>query len=268
MVKFKLDLHTHTSDFVHLIFTKPSNVNYLVSLLDLLFKKHGNLILGIANFNDDCRYEKIMQVSKRLHRGYNTNYKFKECFFSISKNGKTIYFVKADEIDTNKGHILIIGHEGKIRKRNLKEILKEAHKDHSIIIASHPLHNVVIGHFIIKKMSLSSEDIAQNKRQIDAIELDSYFPKDWRKIKKISKTQKIPVVSESDAHFLGEFFKSYFELDNLSFRDSNRFRKTLKKALRRKIKLHAQEHNFMAEYKHIFQVYLSILGKKLHILEY
>ena len=268
MVKFKLDLHTHTSDFIHLFFTNPHKERYIVSLLDILFKKQGNLVLGIANFNDDSRYEKVIQIIKKLPKKYDVNYRFKECFVSISKSNQTIHFVKADEIDTEKGHILIIGHNGKIKKRNLKEVLKEAHKNHCIVIASHPLHDFAVGHFIIKKMSLSKEELIKNKKQIDAIELDSYFPKDWKKIKKISKNEKIPIVSESDAHFLDEFFRSYFELKGLNFKNPSIFKKSLKKALKRTIKLHAQRYNFTAEYKHILQVYFEKLGKRLHILQY
>ncbi len=265
-MKFKLDLHAHTSDFAHLFFTNPNNQNYVTSLLKDLYKKHGNLILGIANFNDDRRYERFVEISKKLPKEYKVDYTFEEIFITISRGHQKIHFIKCDEIQTNRGHILIVGYEGMIKKRTLNEVLKNAYRNKCIIIVSHPLHNVMIGHFIIKKISLTEKEIVKNKKLIDAIELDPYFPGDWKKVKEISRKEKIPVIAESDAHFLGEFFKSYFELGELKFKNPNILKKSLKKALKKSIKIHAEKHNFVAGYKHILQVFIENFGKKIGLI--
>lgn len=266
MKTYKLSLHSHTSNFVHFILTKPNKKEYLENLLKILFRKKGNLVLGISNFNDDDRYKKLLETAEKLKK-----YKFeennKDFFFSIEKDNKKIYFIKTDEIKTDKGHILIIGLKGKIKKRKLEEILKTAHKQNCIIIANHPLHKFNIPHFFVGKISLAKEDLEKNKKYFDALELNSYFPEDWKNIKRFANKNKISLVSDSDAHFLDEIFISFYEVKNLNFKNPTSFKKSLKKALREKLHLHARKFGYFAEYKHAFEIALEKIGKKIGLLK-
>ena len=274
MKTYKLSLHSHTTNFIHFILTKPNKKKYLKKLLKILFIKKGNLVLGISNFNDDDRYKKLLETAENL-RNYKINAKYRDFFFSIEKNNKKVYFVKTDEIETNKGHILIIGFKGKIRKRRLEEVLKEAHKQGCVIIANHPLHHEFnITYFFIKKILNSNKEISINKKELikhkkdfDAIELDAYFPEDWIKIKKFATKNKIPIISDSDAHFLDEIFASFYEVKNLNFINPALFKKSLKNALKKRIHLHAKKYGYFARYKHLLEVVLENFGKKIGLLK-
>lgn len=166
MRTYKLSLHSHTSNFVHFILTEPNKKEYLENLIKNLFKKHGNIVLGITNFDDDGRYEKLLDATKLLAPEYIINKDNKDYFFSIKANNKSIHFIKSDEIETEKGHILIIGFKGKIRKRDLKEVLNEAHNQHCIIIANHPLHEFNVSYFLIKKLLGGAENISIDKKSL------------------------------------------------------------------------------------------------------
>ena len=125
MESYKLSLHFHTTNFVHFILINPNKQEYLEKLLKILFRKKGNLVLGISNFNDDNRYKKLLKTAEKLKR-FEFDEMNKDSFFSIEKKSKKVYFVKTDEIETDKGHILIIGFNDKIKKRGLENVLKEA----------------------------------------------------------------------------------------------------------------------------------------------
>ena len=187
---------------------------------------------------------------------------------------KEIYFVKTDEINTDKGHILIIGFKGKIKKRKLEIVFIEAHKQKCIIIANHPLHHEFkINYFIIKKIlnsneiSMNEEELKKHKKDFDSIEINSYFPEDWKDIKKFAKKNNVSLVSDSDAHFLDEIFTSFYEVKNISFKNSKLFKKSLKIALKRGINLHAKKYGYFVKYKHVLEIILENLGKKIGLIK-
>jgi len=214
-------------------------------------------------------WRKFVNATKKLPKEYTIDRKYQDYFISISKNKKRIYFVKTDEIETNKGHISIIGFKGKIKKRKLREVLKQAKKQRCVVIANHPLHEYGLSYFLFwgENISLSKKTIRKNKKFFDAVELNAYFPENWKKVRIFSKKNKIPVVADSDAHSFNEFFKSYFELENINFNNPKKFKKSLKKALKKKIKIHAREHGFEAKYKHIAGVFLEEIGEKLGVIK-
>ncbi|HVY01255.1 MAG TPA: PHP-associated domain-containing protein [Candidatus Nanoarchaeia archaeon] len=271
MVSYKLSLHSHTSNFAHFLAFSPNKKEYLEELIRKLTKKHGNIVLGVSNFNDD-RYGLLLKATSLLSKEYKVNTDHKECFFSVKYQNKSIHFVKSDEINTEKGHILIVGYTKSIHNHNLHDILKAAHKQHCIIIANHPLHTPSTSYFFVKKIfglhsdiSLTSEDIKKHKKDFDAVELNSYFPEDWHKIREFSKKTGIPTVSDSDSHFLNEMFTSWYEIKDLSFSSPNKFKKSLKKGLRKGLHIHAAKYGFLAVYKHVLQVMIEHFGRKLGI---
>ncbi len=271
---FKVSLHSHTTNFVHFILTKPNKKQYLEKLLKILFKKRENIVLGISNFNDDERYKKLFEVTRLLSREYLVNKKYSDYFFSIQRLDKKIYFIKTDEIETDKGHILIVGFNGKIRKRELEHVLREAQKQKCIIISNHPLHNFGFPYFLVKKilgksknLGLNKRDLIKNKKYFDALEINSYFPEDWKKIKAFAKKNSKPLVSDSDAHFLDEIFTSWYEVEGLNFKNPAEFKKSLKRALRRNLHLHSKKYGYLARYKHSFEIVLEKIGRKMGIIK-
>ncbi|MFH1290495.1 MAG: PHP-associated domain-containing protein [Nanoarchaeota archaeon] len=276
-MKYKLSLHSHTSDFAHLVFFTINKKYYLKKLLSTLFKKSTEktlLVLGITNSNDNRHYEQIVSLTKSLPKTYRANYAHKDYFVSLEYKNRKIYLIKTDEIGTDKGHILIVGFKGRIKKRSLKEILKEAKKQKCVIIANHPLHEFHVPHFLLEKIfglhrsiGLTKSELKKYQKSFDAVELNSYFPEDWERIKQFAKKNKLPFVSDSDAHFIDEIFKSWYETSDLDFSSPRKFKKALKKSLKKGLHLHAQAHGFAAKYKHVLQILLEGYGKKLNIIK-
>jgi len=248
---YRISLHSHI--------TPPPQKKLSKEFLELLLQKPPTLVLGITNSNNNNHYKNFLKSLNNLK--FQISSPYKDHFFSITKNNKTIYFVKTDEIATDKGHILVIGFKGKIHHRRIKETLKEAHRQNCIIIANHPLHEFAIPHFIIKdvlgakrKISMNKKILTKYKKQFDALELNSYFPEDWKDIKAFARKNKLPIVSDSDAHFTNEIFTSYYQTKNLDFSSPNKFKRSLKKAIHKQVKLHAKAFGLEAEYKHGFQI--------------
>ncbi|MFH1452308.1 MAG: hypothetical protein ABIF88_03990 [archaeon] len=274
MTSYKLSLHSHPTNFAHLIFTSPNKEKYFDNLLKILHRKKGNIVLGITEFNNDKRFKKFLDTIKKLKK-YKISCPYENYFFSIKKDKKEIYFIKTNEIGTDKGHILIIGFIGEIRKRKLEEVLKEAHKQKCIIIANHPLHlENKISYFLIKKIfgsskepSINKKNLLKYKKDFDAIELNSYFPEDWKNIKKFSKQNKVQLVSDSDAHFLDEIFTSFYEVKNLNFKNPSSFKKSLKKSLKRNLSLHSGKAGYSAKYKHALEILFENFWKKIGIIK-
>ncbi|MBS3094678.1 hypothetical protein J4474_03360 [Candidatus Pacearchaeota archaeon] len=256
---FKIDLHTHTSDFSHFIFAKINKKEYLQKILTKLFRKGDKIIVGVAEFNSDGRYSKLVETAKELSKDCIVEFGNEDYFISIKKGEKIIYFIRTDEIETDKGHILIIGNKNKIDSRNLSHLLKTARKKRWIVIADHPLHKTGLSYFLIskifslKKLSLDKKTLEKNKEYFSSLELNSYFPEDWKKIRSFARKNKIPLISDSDAHFIKEFFDSYFEMENLDFKNISKFKKSFKRELRRHIKIHPKKHEFIFKYKHGFE---------------
>jgi len=261
---YKLSLHSHLPNF-----EKPTK-KLVSDFLDILFKKSPTLVLGITNTNNSNRYKNFLKSTNLLDNKYKINSQFKDYFFSIEKNKKKIYFIKTDEIGTEKGHILVVGFNGKINLKNLKKTLIDARIQNCIVIANHPLHDFHIPHFILKKLfgaerkiSMTKQTMKNYKDLFDAVELNSYFPEDWKDIKKFARKNKLSLVSDSDAHFTNELLTSYYITKRLSFSSPEKFKRSLRKAIKKGVKLHAKSFGFEAEYKHGLQIFLHRLGIKI-----
>lgn len=266
---FKLSLHSHEPNFKEGSLTKQKDA--CINFLKKLFRRKGSLVLGITNSKNNKKYEHFLKLTKTLPKEYSSSKEYSDYFFSLKYKKKIIYFVKTYEVETEKGHILLIGYKGKLSSTKLKEVLRSAHKQKAIIIANHPLHSSVSYFLITKalgedKIGLNKKELSQNKEDFDAIELNSYFPEDWKNIKKLSKKIGIPLVSDSDAHFPEELFRAYYEADSLNFKNPKEFKASLKKSLKKGIHLRARKHRFYAEYKHgleiIIHKFLSLLKIK------
>jgi len=276
-MKYLLSLHSHTSSFSHLIFFTINKKQYLKKLISLLFKKatpEKTIILGITNSNDNGHYQQIVKLTRNLPKTYKIDYSYKDHFISLTYKNKKIYLVKTDEIGTDKGHILVVGFKGKIKKRTLKEVLRGAKKQKCIVIANHPLHEFRVPHFLFEKVfhvkkpiSLSEKSLRNYKKSFDALELNDYFSEDWKKIKAFARKNKLPVVSDSDAHFIDEIFQSWYETEKLDFSSPKKFKKSLKKSFKKGLKLHARPLGFEAKYKHALQILLGGYGRKLGIIK-
>lgn len=90
---------------------------------------------------------------------------------------------------------------------------------------------------------------------------------DWDKIKNFARRYNKKVVSDSDAHFLDEIFTSWYEIDDLNFKNPRSFKRSLKTALRKNLKLHAKRYGYIARYRHAIQVIVENIGRKIGLLK-
>lgn len=273
MVEYKLDLHNHTSTFANILGTRQNPQPYVQHLLNSLLNKKGNIVLGIADFNSDGRYKKFLETVK-IMPAYIVDTHYEEYFISIKKGKKKMYVVRADEIETEKGHILILGLPHAIKKRHLKNILQEAKKERCVVIANHPLHAFPIPHFLVLRILGKSDEALSIKERLlekylhlfDALELNPYFPEDWKNIKRFARKWQKPLVTNSDAHFINEFFRSYFLLKDIDFSSPKKYKKSLKHAFKKQIRIHAAKSGFISLYKHGVQIVFQTLAQKLGLL--
>ena len=271
---YKLDLHAHMPVFHHLIFTRVNRREYYLELLEKLFRKKGTLVLGIANSGNNGKYRKFVGGLGKLPKEYKVGKEFEDYFVSVSKGKKKIYFVKTDEIATDKGHVLIVGYPHDIKSKKLADIFSKVKRRDCVVIANHPLHHLGIDYFFYSKLiggndkvSISKRELNKYKGKFDAIELNSYFPEDWDKVRNYSRKNKIPVVADSDAHEMDELFRSWFEIKKLDFRNPDKFKKSLKRGLRKGLKVHARAHGFEAKYIHVLHGLINKYGGKLGLVK-
>ncbi len=66
---------------------------------------------------------------------------------------------------------------------------------------------------------------------------------------------------------MNEILTSFFETSYLNFSNPDKFKQSLKLALKKGIKLHAKAHNLTAEYKHILQILAESFGKSIGVLK-
>jgi hypothetical protein len=247
---------------------------YYLELLEKLFMKKGTLVLGVANNGNNRKYRKFVESLGKLPKKYKVDMEFDSCFVCVRKGRKKIYFVKTDEIATDKGHVLIVGYPHDIRSKKLEDIFSKVKRRDCVVIANHPLHHLGIDYFFYSKLiggndkvSISRRELNKYKGKFDAIELNSYFPGDWDKIRAYSKKNKIPVVADSDAHEVDELFRSWFEIKNLDFRNPEKFKKSLKRGLKKGLKVHARAHGFEAKYVHVLHGLINKYGGKLGLVK-
>ncbi len=273
MVVYKLDLHNHTSTFPRFLGRRDDKKLYVKTILKNIFKEKGNLVLGIADFHEDKRYDSFLYGMKQLD--YHLNLLHENYFFSFQQAKRTIYFVRTKEVETDKGHFLLVGYLGKTKGKSLKELLKEVKKQKAIIIANHILHEFPVSQFLVlhamgrkeEHMSARGQTIGQYKKELSALELNPYFPYDWKKIRSLAKKERLPLVTDSDAHFPEEFFRSYILMEDIDFTNPITFRKSFRRALKKGIQLHARKAGYISLYKHAFQIVLWSLAMKLGLIQ-
>jgi hypothetical protein len=272
---FHCDFHAHTERFAKILGKAPETKPYVKKLIGRLFNLPQVPVLGIANFNDDQRYQRLILAIRHLPKSYQIDRKNQAHFVKITKGKKKIYLIKTDEIETEKGHILVIGYKGNVKHRKLQEVLEGAEKQNCPIIANHPLHKFSLTEEFGKRLvarkphplSLSAKDLLKNQSSLDALECNAYFPEDWPKIKLFAERQKIPVTCSSDAHYFQELFQSYTTLQHLNFSSPKSLKSSIKMSFKHKPKLHLQSHSARAKWRHILHIPGDLFGKFLGIVE-
>jgi len=199
-------------------------------------------IIGLVNFSDadskDDRYECFIGLPgyERTPIGENQQ--------GIYVPEKDIYVLKAQEVPTKQGHLLVAGLRRNVQlkvDRTLEDSIAEATDQGGIIIADHPFHLQGIGNYLTRHLELLGE--------LDAIEIhngEASFgfpvgPFPWNANGKARKFYEeiakdfpdIGALSTSDGHSMYELGRSWTEVDVPYSSDNTNFVDNLRDAIRR-----------------------------------
>jgi hypothetical protein len=255
--EFRADLHNHLRTV--------ANMDGLYHpMMRIASRRLGNMgVLGVVdfeNYGDNSRYAQIRSQAKG--RIADLGNSFYDCNYGV-------FVVKGQEVQTDKGHILVIGlNQNQFIKSGknvpLEDALKESKDKGGIIIADHPFYKEGIGEFLI-----SNPDYIQNFDGYEvhngeaALHIPRLLPKyaneqanDFNYYNyQIFKRYGVGLLSFSDGHSINEIARSFTTLypdepltnSNNYFEFRDLLRKSIKKAkfvdgTRRDAKLGALGH--------------------------
>jgi hypothetical protein len=223
--EFRADLH------LHLETTRRKD---LKSLVGEILEKGVNL-LAISNHSDSESskqdYEGITSHTNLggLPNGWSWYKDQRITFIEMPRVGK-LYFLKGEEAQTKKGHVLFLGlKEGDracVRKDPLSTIVQTLDMDSDLI--------TVLPHPMAPSIGCRN-DLEFLKDKIDALEHNLYLIGTNDKTLAYGRLNYIPVLANSDAHYdfrnLGESF-NIFDAKGFQYEDGDSFIGSLKQNIR------------------------------------
>lgn len=221
----KADLHNHLRTSSNL---KHEDFNLAIDIASKKLGKNGkeNSIFGLANFYDK-RYEQFIGL-----KGYERTY-VGENRTAIYIPEKKVLVVKAQEVPTKQGHVLVLGLGDNVhikRYITLEDTLKEAEDKNGVIVADHPFFISGIGPYL--------QQHAELLEHLDAIEIhngEAIYGN--RKAKEFYAEQKpshidLGALSSSDGHSFYELAKNWTEINFPDIEQPKEFLQSLKKSIR------------------------------------
>jgi len=119
-----------------------------------------------------------------------------------------IVFLRANEVSTDQGHVLVLGYEGKIEGAVavLDELRAEVARDGGLIIVSHPFRGFLL--FGVPQFQMTVEQACERKvfRHVDGIEILNGMVRDEANdmARRVAERLDLIGVAGSDAHQLDE----------------------------------------------------------------
>ena len=228
--KVNADLHNHLRTWT---WTGKKDFDRAVKAA---FKRLGSGgVLGITNFAD-TRYELYTRQPRR-HFGDN-----KGNAIHVIEPERDLLVVKGQEVQTNQGHLLILGlmqdvHLRSSRRVTLEDALSEAEDNNGIIIADHPFYFEGVGSYLQRNPRILE--------RIDALELNGsaiWIPgKTPRHTNQkllefyLDITEDFPhlgVIANSDGHSFWEIGKSYSKIRALNPSNADSITSSLRAGIR------------------------------------
>ena len=257
-MKSKASLHEHLRTSSNL---QPEDFNQAIDLAAARLGDHG--IFALTNF-EDKRYEYFTSLP-----GYSRDY-IGENHSAIYIPEKQILVVKAQEVPTKQGHLLVLGlgiGENLKPNQTLEETIKQAIDHNAIKIADHPFFSHGIGPYLENHPELiglfdaiethNGEAIYGNKkaeRFYNSLGWDQY---------------KLGALSSSDGHSMHELGKSWTEIDFPNITQSKEFIPSLKKAIKfADLRTNQKNHtSYRGAIEHMAKLAIAKIAQKLE-LEY
>lgn len=171
----------------------------------------GTRILCITDHNTTKAFDNLASGREKLGKDYrmrpHPNY------LSIEKKENRIYVVRAAEIKTNDGELLVYGYHGRVREeRSLEDTLKEISDLGGFAVAAHPACIMGgIGEGNVKALNGHGKGIGEDKIEsaldhgmlgIESFNAQFIFPMVWINVmgKEFSQKYDIPGIAGSDSH--------------------------------------------------------------------
>ena len=241
----KTDLHTHLTDTGGRFSWKSgkqfgySEEAIVQGTLNKCFSQDTDTLIAVVDFYDDRANAFFNTILKSLEKDYFV--KERNGILEVSQDKKKHYFIQGQEISTDKGHLLLIGSQNRIKSRKLDKILAEISDENPFIIADHPLVELkYLGKILSKiagtnpRFGLREDEIGDYRNAVDALELNPHFPGEYEKIISISNAFGIPLVANSDSHTLDGVFSNYNLFDNLSFESLEELKSSIREEIKSK----------------------------------
>ncbi|MCW1300358.1 MAG: hypothetical protein OH363_03605 [Candidatus Parvarchaeota archaeon] len=193
-------------------------------------------ILAITDNNSDRSIDLILANSSKMKYSITD---FDDRGIIINKKEHELCLIRGAEIFTDKGHILSIGHEGKMcfnKKHDLFDILGEIKDRGGLAIPAHILHTQIGG--------MKKETLLEIIDYIDAVEtFNAYNIKVFPRMidatrfnllaKKFSQEYHIPGIASSDSHHIDQIDRAYvlFNKDKLNYSSGKKFVDSIRTSL-------------------------------------
>ncbi len=202
--------------------------------------------VALTNAGDDWLYERFTIQARELPAGYGF-YQDDRITQVLNKEGKPYTFIKAEELFTKQGHMLVWGtkfgqmYQPKAGLREFKEkVMREFHVDDALeevekdelltIISDHPDYDGGLGTGLgtqeAKARGRASLDKEEIRKRIHAYEWNALVPKKAnKKTLARAKRDKKPVVYGSDSHRLSQIGAAHniFNGNDLSWSNGEDF---------------------------------------------
>ena len=220
-MKSKASLHEHLKTSSNL---QQKDFNKAIDIAAARLGEYG--IFAITNF-EDKRYEHFtfLQGYDRYFIGENHN--------AIYVPDKKILVIKAQEVPTEQGHLLVLGlgHGNHIKSnQTLEDTIKQTIDFNAIRIADHPFFKAGLGPYLQSHPELIGLFDAIETHNGEAIYGNKKAKKFYNSLKQ--DDYKLGALSSSDGHSFHELGKSWTEIDFPDIDNSKEFIPTLRNSIK------------------------------------
>jgi hypothetical protein len=186
-----------------------------------------NTLVGLANFDDE-RAQRMIYDLRRLFDSKGLNFDYDGVLLSAKVDERNIGFLRAQEIITDKGDILLIGLDGTLRDKSLAEVIAKAKGEYNAL---------VFGCHIGKPRSLRLGDVEKYREYFDGVDVINDFG--------------IPVYSASDSHTPEGIFRASSIFENLDFSNAEKIKEGIRRNLRQGVKMSGRKESALEVARHL-----------------
>ncbi|GEM_PF-2593648 len=243
----KTDLHTHVVSnleesgvweriWVDLLGNR--RVKSLEEFVIACSRQNQNTLVGITNFSGNGMYETIMHSIEKMPKSIEIYDEHKDVYIGArSEKGFWHFFLRTEEIPTDKTRVLVAGSREDIGTRNLEEVLRISEERGYLTVALRPENKFMnrIAERILhrqKNLCLSKESFEKYSGRFDVLEVfNSSYPRMFSENERLAKENHIPGIYSSEAYRIDSLFNGNFTMEEIDFSNPKSLITSIKKGL-------------------------------------